>query len=144
MRKAGAARDKALADVQALVQKYPDPDNPEGYRYQKGSEAEKDVKATEKALKGAEGKLLKTRSLSGTSAARDATGAVAQVIGTSTAGNKFREAVAKDGGKAVTEYGEKDFQESFAEAYSLYITSPDTLKSLRPQVHEYLEKALPR
>ena len=41
-------------------------------------------------------------------------------------------------------YGGKDFQESFAEAYSLYITSPSTLKSLRPTVYDFLDKNLPK
>ena len=59
-------------------------------------------------------------------------------------GNKFREAMAKDGGKAVTAYGQTDFQEAFAEAYSLYVTSPDTLKTLRPNVYDFLDKNLPK
>ncbi len=66
------------------------------------------------------------------------------VIGTDVKGVKFREAAAKDGGKAITAYGDKDFQEAFAEAYSLYITSPDTLKALRPNVFDYLDKSLPK
>jgi len=66
------------------------------------------------------------------------------VIGKTAGNNKFRQAVAKDGGKAVTAYGDQDFQESFAEAYSLFITSPATLKSLRPNVYDFLDNNLPK
>jgi len=59
-------------------------------------------------------------------------------------GNKFRDAMQKDGGKAVSAYGQTDFQEAFAEAYSLYITSPDTLKTLRPNVYAFLDQNLPK
>ena len=38
------------------------------------------------------------------------------------------------GHRFITAYGDQDFQEAFAEAYSLYLTSPDTLKALRPNV----------
>ena len=41
------------------------------------------------------------------------------VIGTTPDSNKFREAVKKDGDKSVSGYGEKDYQESYAEAYAV-------------------------
>ena len=72
------------------------------------------------------------------------TGRTRTVNGRSTPdGNKFREAVKKDGGKGVSRYGETDWQETYAEAYSLFITSPDTLKALRPATYAYLETTLP-
>jgi hypothetical protein len=65
-------------------------------------------------------------------------------IGTAAKGNAFREAAVKDGGKAVSAYGDTDWQEAYAEAYSLYLTSPETLKALRPNVYDHLDKNLPK
>ena len=64
------------------------------------------------------------------------------VIGTAHTGVPFREAVKKDG-KDVSKYGEEDWQESYAEAYSLYLTAPAELKLLRPATHDFLSKNLP-
>jgi hypothetical protein len=55
----------------------------------------------------------------------------------------FGRAVAKDA-SAVTDYGGTNPREAFAEAYSLYITSPSVLKALRPAAAAFLEKELPR
>ena len=144
VRKAGLEKDKADAAVTALPQKYPDPNDPTAYQYKKGTDEEKDVKAVLKAQQDAEAALLSTRSLSGTKTVKTPGGTFDEEIGTTAAGNKFREAAAKDGGKAVSAYGDTDFQEAFAEAYSLYTTSPATLKSLRPNVFDYLDKNLPK
>jgi len=142
MRKAEVARKQADAAVAALNQKYPDPDDPDKFR-PKTAEQDKDIKATLKAQQDAETKVLTTRSTSGTKTVKDPSGKLVDSIGTA-ADNDFRKAVAKDGGKAVTAYGDTDFQESFAEAYSLFITSPSTLKSLRPNVYDFLDKNLPK
>jgi len=142
MRKAEVARKQADAAVAALNQKYPDPDDPTKFRA-KTAEQDKDIKATLKAQQDAETKVLTTRSISGTKTVKDPSGTLVESIGTA-ADNDFRKAVAKDGGKAVTAYGDTDFQESFAEAYSLFITSPSTLKSLRPNVYDFLDKNLPK
>jgi hypothetical protein len=144
LRKAGLAKDKADAAVNALPQKYPNPKDPTAFQFKKGTDAEKDVNATLKAQTDAETALTASRSISGTQSVKQPSGDFKDVIGTAAAGNKFREAMAKDGGKAVTVYGDKDFQEAFAEAYSLYITSPSTLKSLRPNVFDVLDKSLPK
>lgn len=144
MRKAGVAKEKADAAVAGLPAKYPDPKDPKGYRYPRGGPEEKEVKAVLKAQKDAEAAVLSARSLSGSKTVAKPGGDFEDVIGTDVKGIKFREAAAKDGGKAVSAYGGKDFQEAFAEAYSLYITSPDTLKALRPNVFAYLDKNLPK
>jgi hypothetical protein len=144
MRKAGAAKDKADAAVAALPSKYPDPNDPKAYQYPKGGAEEKDVKAVLKAQQDAEAAVLAARSQSGSKTIKKPTGDFEDVIGTAVDGNKFRDAVARDGGKAVSAYGAQDFQEAYAEAYSLYISSPDTLKSLRPNVYDYLDKSLPK
>ena len=144
LRKAGLTRAKANAAVNALPQKYPDPKDPTAFQFKKGTDEEKDVKATLKAQTDAEAALTAARSISGTKSVKQPSGDFTDVIGTAASGNKFREAMAKDGGKAVTAYGDQDFQEAFAEAYSLYITSPSTLKSLRPNVFDVLDKSLPK
>jgi hypothetical protein len=144
LRKAGEEADKAAKAVDALSTKYPDPKDPKGFQFPRGGPEEKDVKAVLKAQKDAEKTLLATRSLSGTKTVKKKTGDFEDVIGTDVKGSKFREAARKDGGKAVSAYGEKDFQEAFAEAYSMYITSPETLKALRPNVFDYLDKNLPK
>lgn len=144
LRKAGADKDKADAAVDALSTKYPDPKDKTKYSYPLGGPEEKDVKATLKAQEDAEAALTKARATSGTQSVKQPTGEFKDVIGSQVQGNKFREAMAKDGGKAVSAYGQTDFQEAFAEAYSLYITSPDTLKALRPNVYDFLDKNLPK
>jgi len=65
------------------------------------------------------------------------------VIGTDIKGVGFREAVKKDG-KDVSKYAEDDWQESYAEAYSLFLTSRSALKALRPATYDYLDKNLPK
>jgi len=142
LRKAGAEKDKADKAVADLPKRFPDPDNAEGYRYD-NPEQKAEIDKIIKAQKDAEAELLKARSVSGTKAVKKPDGTFTEEIGTAAKGNDFREAATKDGGKAVTRYGEQDWQEAYAEAYSLYITSPDTLKSLRPNVHAYFQKALP-
>lgn len=144
IRRAALDQKQADAAVAALSTKYPDPKDPTAFSYPLGGPEEKEVKAVLKAQKDAEAKVLAARSLSGTRTVRKPRSAdFEDVIGTDVKGVKFREAAAKDG-KAVTAYGEQDFQEAFAEAYSLYITSPETLKALRPSVFEYLDKNLPK
>ena len=144
LRKAGAEKDKADAAIEALVKKYPDKTDPTKYSYPLGGPEEKEVKAAEKAQTDAEAALTKAQSISGTKSVKQPAGDFKDVVGTNVQGIKFREAMKKDGGKAATAYGDTDFQEAFAEAYSLYITSPDTLKTLRPNVYDFLDKNLPK
>jgi hypothetical protein len=53
----------------------------------------------------------------------------------------FREALGKDGGlgKGVSDYAKTKTEESeyFAEAFSLYINQPATLKAIRPNIYAY-------
>jgi len=51
----------------------------------------------------------------------------------------YAQAVAKDGGKAVTAYGQTDLIEGYAEAFSLYFSDPQLLKLLRPNVFAYFQ-----
>lgn len=97
-----------------------------------------------KAAAAAKKTLLKTTTRSGSKTA-EKTGEAEpiDVIGTAATGVPFREAVKKDG-KDVSSYAEQDWQESYAEAYSLFLTSPGTLKSLRPATYDYLDQSLPK
>jgi len=145
IRKAHLDQTKADAAVEALYKKYRDPKKPTELKYPTGGAEEEEVKTVLKAQKDADAKVLGARSLSGSRTVKKPGSAdFEDVIGTDVKGIKFREAAAKDGGKAVTAYGSKDFQEAFAEAYSLYITAPETLKTLRPNVFDYLDKNLPK
>ncbi|MEA2387109.1 MAG: hypothetical protein QOJ22_1283, partial [Thermoleophilaceae bacterium] len=144
LRKANAERVKADAAVDALSTKYPDPDKKGSYKYVKGGPEEADVKAVIKAQEDAEKGALSARSLSGSRTIKKPDGTFEDEIAKEAKGNKFRDAAKKDGGKAATAYGDTDWQEAFAEAYSLYITAPDTLKALRPNVFAYLDTSLPK
>lgn len=143
IRRTDIARKTADAAVAGLSSKYPDPDNPSGWRWTSAAE-KKDIDATVKAQKDAERAQLQAKSRSGTTTRRDkTTGDIEDVIGTSPAGPAYRAAATRDG-VAVSAYGEEDWQESYAEAYSLYISAPDTLRSLRPATFAYLDKNLPK
>ena len=69
--------------------------------------------------------------------------ATSRVIGTAHKGVKFREAVKGDG-KDVSKYAETDWQESYAEAYALYLTQPSLLKQIRPKTYDHLSQTLPK
>ncbi len=145
IRKAHVDQKTADAAVATLYGKYANPKAPKKLKYPTGGPEEEEVKTVLKAQADADAKVLAARALSGTKTVKKPGKAdFEDVIGTDVKGIKFREAAKKDGGKAVSAYGEKDFQEAFAEAYSLYITAPDTLKALRPNVFEYLDQDLPK
>lgn len=57
--------------------------------------------------------------------------------------SEFRIAAAKDGRIRVTKYADKEWQEYFAESFSLYMTTPELLKALRPSVFRYFLKHYP-
>ena len=131
LRKANLAREATESALNAL----PNPPTTAAEKKQQ-DDASKAVKDAEKAQLAAE-------SISGTKTVKKGN-VFEDVIGKTAGNKKFRQAVAKDGGKAVTAYGDQDFQESFAEAYSLFITSPATLKSVRPNVYDFLDNNLPK
>jgi hypothetical protein len=58
-------------------------------------------------------------------------------------GNAFRLAAERDHGTRVTRYSDESWQEYFAEAYSLYMTDPEALRRLRPNVYAYFVANLP-
>ena len=65
--------------------------------------------------------------------------------GSAAAGsNAFRQAAMRDGGRRLTNYSNREWQEYFAEAYSVYISDPATLSRLRRNVYDYFVRELPR
>lgn len=44
----------------------------------------------------------------------------------------------------ITSYSNTDYQELFAEAFALYVSAPDTLRQLRPNIYEYFNTRYPR
>lgn len=142
MRQAEVGRKRADAAVAQLPSRFPNPSDPTAWQWH-GRQEKAQIDAVLAAQKAAEAKVLSTTSLSGTTTRKDRSGGFVDVIGTAVGRNAFRQAQAKDG-TAVSKYGEQDFQEAFAEAYSLYITSPQTLKALRPHVYDFLDRSLPK
>jgi hypothetical protein len=63
------------------------------------------------------------------------TGATALAADSSSAG--FQAAAKADSALAITKYGQTDKDESYAEAYSMFIAEPATLKALRPKTFEW-------
>ena len=106
-----------------------------------------------------EKKVLASRSRSGSAWIKHALRGNArfqytEVGGGATKGS-FREAAIQDGlqvednnkkivGGGVTKYGQKSWRELFAESFALYITDPDLLRAIRPNVFKYLEQAYPK
>ena len=60
--------------------------------------------------------------------------------GTAAGSIEFRQAAQQDGGKRITEYSNKEWQEYYAESFSLYISDPGTLERLRPNVFAFFNK----
>jgi hypothetical protein len=69
---------------------------------------------------------------------------VVESDGSGIAVNEFREAAAMDGPVRITEYADKNWSEYFAECFSLYVTNPQALEWLRPNVYRYLVQQFPR
>jgi hypothetical protein len=57
--------------------------------------------------------------------------------GTVASSAAWKAAVRADGGKAITDYGTKDPEEAYADAYSMFVTEPETMKVLRPKQFEF-------
>jgi hypothetical protein len=52
----------------------------------------------------------------------------------------YQKAANADGGKAITKYGKKSWEEHYAEAYAMFIAEPATMKVMRPKLYEWFEK----
>lgn len=138
-----AALGKAKADegIKDLAGRPPDGSGGYSYKGLKGDQLA-DARAKEKAASDAEAALLSARTLTGGSVvAKD--GDYADAPAKTLAQSAFGRATAADG-SAATAYGATAPGEAFAEAYSLYITSPSVLTALRPAASAFLEKTLPK
>jgi hypothetical protein len=60
--------------------------------------------------------------------------------GTVASSAAWKKAVADDGGKPITDYGKKDAEENYADAYSMFVTEPETMRVLRPKLFEFFTK----
>lgn len=97
-----------------------------------------DITAAEQALTAA-------RSESGERYIKGTSGKFEMIEGGTAAGLiEFRQAAEKDGGKRITAYSNKEWQEYYAESFSLYITDPGTFQRLRPNVHAFFSKKHPK
>jgi hypothetical protein len=52
----------------------------------------------------------------------------------------YQKAAKADSPIAVTKYGKKNWHEHYAEAYSMFIAQPETMKLLRPALYAWFEK----
>jgi hypothetical protein len=57
-----------------------------------------------------------------------------------TSSGSFQAAAKADSALAITKYGQTDMGESYAEAYSMFIVEPATLKALRPRTFEWFAR----
>ena len=138
MRKAMAKYTSAGAAQAATLAKHADAAG----NYPLGGPAEKAIKAAEGATKTARDALAATTTESGSTVSFSGTTANVDEGGDAK-GKPFREATEKDGG-AATQYGTTAWKESYAEAYALYVSSPELLQSLRPATYAYFDNALPK
>jgi hypothetical protein len=54
---------------------------------------------------------------------------------------EYQAAAKADSPHAITHYGDQDWDEHYAEAFSMFIAEPATLQLLRPKTYEYFSKA---
>ena len=100
--------------------------------------------ALQDRLRRQQAALEQGRSLSGERYERDAAGRPARTEQLPKGeANDFRNAAAADGQIRITTYSDKAISEYFAEAFSLYISEPQTLAWLRPQIYEYFARRFP-
>lgn len=96
-------------------------------------------------IRAAEETLTAARSESGERYIEGTSGAFERVEGgTAAASIEFRKAGEKDGGKRITAYSNEEWQEYYAESFSLYITDLEMLQRLRPNVYGFLSKKHPK
>jgi len=94
---------------------------------------------------GSASQLERARSLSGLQYTQGSGGTYE--IAESSTNTRYRQAVARDRARAggrtmpqsVTTYGETNWEENFAEAFSLYITDPNTFQQIRPNTFQYFQ-----
>jgi hypothetical protein len=143
LRKALTNLDSKGAAFKAAFAQFEDPPGSNNYSFPNTEQANfNNLKAQ---ITAAEGALTRTRSESGERYEKDASGKFEMVQGGTAAGSvEFRRAAGKDGGKRITEYSNKEWQEYYAESFSFYISDPGTLQRLRPNVFAFFKRTHPK
>jgi hypothetical protein len=117
-----------------------DPDT-SGYRWSNDADGAR-YEAAMAQIKAAQAEVLRTRSLSG--ARWKLKGREFVVADEPSPDSEFQAAARRDGGVRITDYAGKNWSEFFAETFALYLTDPEELRILRPNLSAYFEKRLPR
>ncbi|HLO18748.1 MAG TPA: hypothetical protein VK206_28210, partial [Anaerolineales bacterium] len=142
LRQAWDSLEQKRKILQTAFAQYENPPGSGSYSFPNTEQAKfnklkNDIQAAEIALTAA-------RAGSGERYSKDASGTFKMVEGGTAAGSiEFRLAAGKDGGKRITTYSNKEWQEYYAESFSLYITDPGTLQRLRPNVYAFFSKKYP-
>ncbi len=143
LRKAWASLEQERSTLRTAFKEFESPPGSGNYSFPSDRQASWNALSARVAV--AERSLTATRADSGERHQKDATGTFQMVQGGTAAGSiEFRQAAATDGAKRITEYSDKEWGEYFAEAFSLYITDPETLRRLRPHVYEFLARHHPK
>jgi hypothetical protein len=141
LRQAWTAYDEAGDLLQTAFAQYQQEDG--SYSFPSSEQANWDRLSA--ALTAAEESLRDARSESGHRYEENAEGVYETVEGPSSADNSaFRQAALRDGQTRLTTYSDEEWQEYFAESFSIYISDPDTLLRLRPNVSAYFMRQHPR
>lgn len=143
LRNAWKRYEQAGAAVKTAFAEFENPPGSGNYRFP--SDRQATWNALSARVTAAERSLTGTRADSGERYQKNRTGTFEMVEGGTAAGSiEFREAATKDGGKRITEYSNKSWQEYYAESFSLYVTDQDTLQRLRPKVFEFFVRHHPK
>ena len=128
--------------MRTAFQEYEDPDNPGQFSFPSSEQARFDrlnqrITAAERAL---------TQARAGSGERWEMVEGQHEMVegGTAAGSSAFRRAAGQDGSVRVTEYSDREWQEYYAEAFSLYITDPAVLQQLRPRVYAYFVAHNPR
>lgn len=135
LRKADIVEQKRKALTIAFAQ-FEDPPGSGNYKFPNTEQAK--FNKLNADIAAAENALLAARSESGERYHKDQSGKLEMIEGVVAAGSiEFRKEAQKDGGKRITNYSNKEWQEYYAESFSLYITDPGNLQRLRPNVYAF-------
>jgi hypothetical protein len=136
------AFEAAQEAFRLAFQQYEDPNNPGSYNFPHSEQTRFDNLL--QTIQDAETAALEARAASGQRWVLSGGNFSSEEGGTAVGGNDFRTAALADGPVRLSTYADQEWQEYFAEAYSLYITDPDTLEQLRPEVSRYFRTHHPR
>ncbi len=143
LRKAWANLESKQKAFETAFAQFENPPGSKNYRFPSTEQAR--FNKLQAQITAAETSLSSARSESGERYQRDKSGTWEMVEGGTAAGSiEFRQAAAKDGGKRITKYSNKEWQEYYAESFSLYMSDPGTLQRLRPNVFAFFQRKHPK